>query len=762
MTFVSPSASSAGPSVSASTSSSGSHRLSDLAVLGGLMLTLGLALITRFSDFRSAPFLLFLFMIGAGPILAAGILAAADGRLSGALLVLRSGLLALLAALIVDLAVRWGGRLAGAGVAALGGLWAYAQIRRGGFWSEATSRLDAGLLVLVALGTFLLSPFDPQAAVPVGLLDYAVKAPQFSLWLALGIAWTALGLWLRQREGWAFIKSRRFLAGGAVVLAGVVILLMYDDTHFVDFGHYVPSIGPAVHALRGGVPMVDVYSVYGFLPWFVYRLVFAIFEPAFGPAAVLVRLINLAYFALLFATLLVVTRRWVSAAWFFVPALLIALCSHVQGFDGMWNLNALPMTMGGRYLIPAAMTLTLAWKGGQPVRAVALPLIGVAALSSIEILAFALAPWGLCVLCEAIRRRSPRYLLQEVAWAIVDVGIAQAILIGGIRVIYGRWVDYGPYFSLFFQFRPAEESIWSVTFPSLYALWFPIGLVYFLVIAVAMHRAFRLEPSSTLVERLLPVASLGMGPLTYFFGRPQEGTLNVVCLPFAVVAIAVAQRVFVKPQRFGPAGPVLRAVLAVTFAFITADAFEHFMRPLDPSRGNSSILRRCLSPLGCRLDELPRHIGLALHTDSLDRRTSVSAYVFDADGTRPRIEEARALVRRWGADDRQIALLADRMPNRMADSDAAIGLTTFMASGQWYPWSISAPIIDGASRLVEERTLARVSTVSDGLLVILPNEEKTMAPLNAAVLKRLRARCELQLLERGRYLSAFHTQGCMR
>ncbi|MFM9718850.1 hypothetical protein, partial [Streptomyces galilaeus] len=84
-------------------------------------------------------------------------------------------------------------------------LWAYAQIRRGGFWSEATSRLDAGLLVLVALGTFLLSPFDPQAAVPVGLLDYAVKAPQFSLWLALGIAWTALGLWLRQREGWAFI-----------------------------------------------------------------------------------------------------------------------------------------------------------------------------------------------------------------------------------------------------------------------------------------------------------------------------------------------------------------------------------------------------------------------------------------------------------------------------------------------------------------------------------------------------------------------------
>jgi hypothetical protein len=506
--------------------------------------------------------------------------------------------------------------------------------------------------------------------------------------------------------------------------------------------------------------MVDVYSVYGLLPWLVHRLAFALFEPSFGTAAVVVRVINLAYFALLLTTLFVVTRRWVSAAWFFVPALLISLCSHVQGVDGMWNLNALPMTLGGRYLIPAAMALTLAWNGGQPVRWGGLLLIGVAALASIEILAFTLAPWGLCVLCEAIRRRSPGYFLRQVALAIVAVGVAQAVLIGGVRGLYGQWVDYRPYFSLFFQFRPAEESIWSVAFPALYALWFPIGLTYFLVIAVAMHRAFRGEPSSTLVERLLPVAALGVGPLAYFFGRPQEGTLNVACLPFAVVAIAVAQRMFVKPGRFGPAGPALRAILVATFAFVTADAFEHFMRPLDPSRGNSSILRRCLSPLGCRLGEVPRHIGLALHTDSLDRRTSVSAYVFDADGTRPRIEEARALVRRWGPDDRQIALLADRMPIRMADSDAAIGLATFMATGQWYPWSISSPIIDGASPLVEDRILARVSTVADGLLVILPNEEKTMAPLGAAIAKRLRARCGLRLLEHGRYLSAFRTQGC--
>ena len=738
--------------------------MSDLAVLGGLMLVVGGALVVWFHEFRSGPFLLFLLIMLAGPLLAAGTMAAGGPRLAGALLVARLALLALLALLLAGLAVQWGGgRLAGA-VLGVGALWAAARMSRSGFWSDgaAADRLDADLLVLVALATFLLSPFDSQAKVPVGLLDYALKAPGFGLWLTLGIAWTAFGLWLRWREGWAFPRSRRLLSVVSAVLASGVILLLYDDTHFADFTHYLPSVGPAVHALRGGIPMVEVYSVYGFLPWMVHRLAFAVFEPSFGTAAVVVRLTNLAYFALLFATLLVVTRRSMSAAWFFVPALLIALCSHVPGPDGMWNMNGLPMTLGGRYLIPAAMALTLAWNGGEARRRLALPLIGVASLATIEILAFTLAPWGWCVLCEAIRKRSLRYLLIEVAWALVAVGVGQAVLIGWLQIAYGRWVDYQPYFSLFFQFRPAEQSIFSVVFPSFYALWLPIGLVYFLVMAAAVQRALRREPRGSLVERLLPVAVLGVAPLTYFFGRPQEATLNVACLPFAVVAIAVAQSVFVKPGRFGPVGPALRAVSVAAFAFIAADAFEHFMRPLDPARGNSSILRRCLSPQGCRLDEVPGRVGLALHTDSLDRRTAVSHGVFDADGTRARIEEAIALARRWGAGDRQVAMLADRMPWRMADPDASIGLTTFMATGQWYPWPISAPIIDGASPLVTGRILARVATVSDGLLVILPNQENTMAPLCAAVLRQLRSRCDLRLLEQGRELSAFRTQGCVR
>src|SRR5690349_7106934 len=102
----------------------------------------------------------------------------------------------------------------------------------------------------------------------------------------------------------------------------------------------MPLVGPALNALHGGIPMVDVFSVYGLLPWLLHRAAFAFFEPTFGTAAVVIRLLNLSYFGVVFAILMFVCRRRVSALWFFVPALLVAITSHIPGPDGMWNMNA--------------------------------------------------------------------------------------------------------------------------------------------------------------------------------------------------------------------------------------------------------------------------------------------------------------------------------------------------------------------------------------------------------------------------------------
>ncbi len=742
-------------------------RFADFATLGGLFLAVGLALVVAF-DHPSAVFLLFVFMLGLAPPLSAAFVfwnsqskAIGPEALAVILVAAKSLLLCLLVAIIAFALI---GTLIGTTVTSTVSLACAVIVVLVLRWSagpgEFSQGLDAWLIIALALAVFALSPFNPTQTVPIGLLEYAFGARHFALWLMVGIAWTAAGIWLRRHEGWAFPDKKRISEALAIMAAALVVLLLYDDSHFTDFSHYMPLIGPAVHAGRGGIPMVDVYSVYGLLPWLIYHAAFDLFMPTFGTAAVVVRVINLCYFAVILAMLVLVTRRRLSALWFFVPAIFVALTSHGNGPGVMWNMNALPMTLGGRNLLPAVMALVMIASRSQTWgRWVSLPLIALASASSIEILVFALVPWGYCLLLDAVRTRSLRLFATWIALAGVAIAATQIAFVATVYLSTGRMVDYRPYFSLFLQFRPGDGSIWSVPFVPYYALWLPIGLAYFSIMAAAGFRALRGDGSEPIVERLLPVAAFGLGPLAYFMGRPQEGALNVACLSFAVVAIGIAEGMFVNAWRYGRGAVALSRVMACAFAFIAADGFEHFMRVSDPGSGNSTILRRCLSGEGCRLGDVLPNIRLALQTQPLDPRTGVGFGVHD-DGHRQRIVEVTSMLRRFAPGAREVGMLADLYPHIFADSDPAIGLTAFMATGQWYAWSVSSPVIDGASPLVADRVLRRVASTPSGTLIITPNRADDWAPLNKAILERLRETCHLRPLEKGQYHTAFLTEDC--
>ncbi|MBS0546267.1 MAG: hypothetical protein JSR24_00880 [Proteobacteria bacterium] len=746
----------------------------DLMTLGGLLLSICLGLVLTF-EYPSVVFLAFAFMLGIAPLIAALVVFGSErrgleavGALSVARLAVKIPLLWLLLALLalVALVIEHGPIVTptrqmsilsmAIGAAVLLALRLTKVSRTRGF-------LDGALIVALALAVFAMSPFNPPNRVPIGLVQYALEAPGFWGWLLVGAAWTAVGLWLRRREGWAFGAWRRSLEALAICIGAIVVLLMYDDSHFTDFSHYMPLIGPAMHAMRGGIPMVDVYSVYGLGPWLVHRAMFELFSPTFGTAAVTVRVVNVLYFATILAMLCCVTRRRLSAMWFFIPAILVALTSHGSGgLDGMWNMNALPMTLGGRNLLPALMALVMVVSRGRDWgRWVALSIIMLAALSSVEILVFVLASWGYTLLLDSVRTRSVRLLVIWLMLAVVAIALAHLVFVAIVYLSTGAIVDYRPYFSLFFQFRPAEESIWSVPFVPYYAMWAPIGFAYFTIMAMAGLRALRGESPNSIIDRLLPVVAFGLGPLSYFMGRPQEGTLNVTCLSFAVVAISLAECLFIKASRFGGGAVVLSRVMAVAFAFIVADGFEHFMRPTDPSRGNSSILRRCLSADGCSFGEVGRNIWLALHTYPLDQRTGVGFGVHD-DGHRQRIEEVVDMMRRLTSRAPKVGVLADLFPLIFADSDPAIGITAFMYTGQWYAWSVSSPINDGVSPLASEKILQQVAATSSGLVIIVPNQTDGWAPLNKAILERLHKTCDFKALETGRYHSAFMMEGCRK
>lgn len=752
-----------------------SARIAAYATIGGLFLMAGLILVWRFGSFRPTVFLIFLFTSIIAPLLSAFLVYRYEDNLNAraTLVVAKAFLLSVLVTLLglacIESLIRprpvplW--ILVAILIATAATTAVVARPKTAGSPTRPTAvgPIDAALVLALAAVVFVFSPFDPAAPVTVGFLDYIQEVPHFFYWLLVGIAWTAAGIWLRRREGWAFPHKKKFLESIAVIIAILVIVMLYDDTHFVDFVHYEPLVAPAIFATRGGVPMVDAFSQYGFLPWFIYRLAFIVFAPTFGTAAVVTRLINLCYFGLILATLCAVSRRRLSALVFYVPALIIAITSQNPGPTGMWNMNALPMTLGGRWWLPAAMALLLTL---QPRRSwtpwAALALLAIASLASFEILAFTLAPWGFCLLLNAIRSRSARLLLVQCAAAGAAIIAAQALFVGIIYLSTGKLVNYELYFDLISQYQPSEDSFWSVPFVPNYALWLPVGLAYFLVMAAAGYRALRGDAPNSIVERLLPVAVFGLGPLAYFFGRPQEGTLAISCLAFAVVAIGIAETIFVNARRFGPVGPALAATVALAFAFATADGFEHFMRPPDPSRGNSSILRRCFTAEGCRLADVPRNVSFALHTQPLDPRTEVGYLVEGHRNERARITEAISMLRRLAPNDPTVGMLTDFYPDRYADASSAIGITAFMATHQWFAWSMTSPVYDGLSPKITNRVLKRVDATSSGLLVIVSKERTGWAPINQKILDHLAARCRLEPIETDEFLSALRTENCAR
>jgi hypothetical protein len=759
------------------------ERLIAFACVGGVLLLAGLALVMRFEHFRPMVYLVYVFMMGLGPPLAAWLLYAGERATPSraatfeAALLAAKGLLLSASAVLVLLA------LASAATEPRP-IWAWALIvvllavpvlagaRLAGGVTRLASRLDAWLVIALVVVVFVFSPFKPHDSLPFGFVNYALNTPDFTLWATVGVIWTAVGIWLRRQEGWAFPHRKRRLELLALAAVGLVIVGLYDDTHFVDFSHFAPIVGPALHSMRGGTPMVDTFSQYGFLTWFVHRLAFTLFEPTFGTAAVVTRLLDASYFLTIGLIVFFVARRRLTALWFFVPALIVAVMSHDVGDGNGWNMHALPQAFGGRYLVPAVMALLLvaapsATRGRPWTRWAALALIGLASLCAIEQLVYVLAIWGYCLAVDSVRLRSVRHLVREAILGVAAVGVAQIVFIVVLHATTGALPNYGLYFLLVSRFRPSEDSHWSVPFVSDYAMWLPIGLAYFLVMATAGYRALKYpasrgDSSDTIVERLLPVAVFGLAPLSYFFGRPQEAALCTSCLPFAAVLIGVAEGVFFDANRGGAAGRAVFWSMAFVFAFTIADGFEHFMRPIEIDRGNATVLRRCLGEGGCRLGDVPRNIGLALHTQPLDQRTSVGLGSDRSrrDGRR-RIEEVISMLHRLAPPAAGVALLTDFDPLGFADSDNAIGLTAFMSSKQqWFPWQITSPFNDGRSPHITARILERVASTPDGLLVIVPKDRDGWEIFDQKVWKALSERCRLSPVEDGKYHLAYVTKDC--
>jgi hypothetical protein len=611
--------------------------------------------------------------------------------------------------------------------------------------------LDLVLAVALTGVLVLFSPLDTTLPLASTMIGYIRDTPRFGLFIAAGVTYVALALLAGFWEGRTSAGSARtWLVRLALLLGLALALSLYDDGHWTDIGHYAPLIGPALHSKAGGVPMADIYCQYGLAPWLLIRAMFDLSDPAAGAAAIVVRLLNVAFFMTFVLIAFVVSQRKIRAMLLVMPMLLAGIAFHA----GHLNLNGLPSTQGMRYLLPMLAAFLVALDPPRPwvVRSAVVILIA-ASFWSIETFLFTLMAWGGPKAVEAIRDRSAAAFFKRLAVAFALIAVAHLIFLLGLYIYSGRVADYIPYADIFIGFLIGRGNWpWPMAMKTEFLWWIPVWLAYFLTVALSLLGAMRREPRG-ITDRLLGVALVGIGALSYYVGRSSETTLGLSFLPFALIAICAYERV--ADSRAAPIGQrvATSGLLLAIFALVFAFGVERLSRELDVLKGNSTVLRRCFSPEGCSPMRVASRIRAATQM-VVDYRYPPVPKLADMP---VRVAELVGMLRSYAPDAARVAVLVE------VDGESALtwfyGLMAFQQTGQWYRWQTSSPLNDALSPILARRIVG-AAMVGDGDPLIIAKQEEKLIKLEQDILSKIRSACRLTKIGESESFAAFRAEEC--
>ncbi|SME98871.1 hypothetical protein SAMN06265365_107216 [Tistlia consotensis] len=544
------------------------------------------------------------------------------------------------------------------------------------------------------------------------------------------------------------------LAWLPLALVLCLALLLYDDGHFIEYAHYAAYVGPALHALHGGVPMVEVYSQYGFLPWAVLSLVYHWLPETFGTAAVVVRLFTLAWFAVFVLTAYRLVEDKAVGLLLAAVGLIWAVTFH----GNLFNLNALPSTEGYRYLLPqfAILFLAVARRGRERTLGLAL-LAGIASLTSIEAVVMTAGPVGALAFLTAVRDRSLRALLRDGLAGLAGIAAAQALLTLMLLVFYGRLPDYAPYLELTGTFEPgsAATAAWARPMPSAFGLWVPFSVPLFAVLALAFRDALAGRPDHPRAWLLVPAAVLAVGEASYYVGRSFTTTLGLALLPFLLVVL-VGIDALLQRWRSRPARELRweRLLVGLAIAAVFAFSLERFARPYNPGKGNATILRHCFTEAGCAPATVLGRIDRAINEQAIElREDDPKNYVFAGQDLPERLSEILTLAHEDGESERT-GLLVDttHLPY--------LGVLAFTELGTWYRWPISSSDNDSGSSSLIRLILGSALPARDGEQLIVEKEHDILSLAERELFAQYQARCTLETVQQTRFYEVLRTRDC--
>jgi hypothetical protein len=629
---------------------------------------------------------------------------------------------------------------------------------------------DCVLTIGLFVATFMLFWIDPSDRQSLNLFTRLFIAPPFSespapfglgpalLFAGLLVVAVAAMGWLefelRQRGSARLETIRTSMLCAAIFLT---VVSYFDFSLNIDVFHYLGNIGPAVHMLHGGTPMVDTFSLYGPGPIIATYAGLAIGPVTFGTAQITVQIFNFAFYSIWLVCL------YRMSSWK-LPALLLGFLSigvflALYG-SGYQNANNAPSVLGLRYLPPITMILALsclrAPRRFSTFTALSTCLAGLWSFETmVGTLAIHVAFLGLL----ALRDRSPLRLLYDSVTALLPAAGAIVLITIGTLLRAGTLPDFGTYLRYLSELRALP---WSVVADPMFLGWIAPLLAVFVVFNDAWTRV--LEPTArvtgldgeALLYRFVPMAILLMQQSSYFVGRSIEATLDLAIFPFSALAITgalaavgavLADKGAIRLFALIPVA-ILLWVLSFTSLSLLRENYSTIVRPCENSGRCASapysfLLHECRDHGRCTPAALARGLDEMMHKRPILEGVGEPAtdWGFDRRGV---VRDALSMIETLAPNEPTVIVLIGHVLSAAADDETASDFA-LMYSGKWHRLPRSFMLSDrlrfGPS-LVQRMKEAPIQ-LQEGELVLVRRSADAMGPVETGILESIKAKATL-------------------
>jgi hypothetical protein len=471
------------------------------------------------------------------------------------------------------------------------------------------------------------------------------------------------------------------------VFAFFIIISLFDPSLSHDPHHYNSYTGPAMATLGGWLPMVDIHTHYGFLPYLLVAFLYQFIPPSYEGMTLLVALANVLQLLVVFLILKKVIQNKILL---YVGGILAILYYQIHIGN---NSIAFPSTSGYRHLPTFLLLCSLIYLPlAKKFHFMSVLALIFCSFWSVDQLFFGtILYWAFLVAESWAKRESILNILISLVIVVLIVIISHVLYSIGMFVSTGYWPRYDLAIETVMSFFVVG---WAYPINIDILLFGFHALAYSLVLSYSLYVFFMRDTEEReqqwhVMKYYFLIAIIGICHCQYFVGRSSEIALKYYSIPLGILFLCLIDRTFVMKGFYYFKVPII-ILLLIILPLLTGSIVEYFVVPgsfqyseqqgfsFDESNGSfrrvHSVLRRMLSSKNTLRNVL----------------NDVKQGVLEPDyprwiGSSPfKVEEAVKLIRKWQPEEDRLLLFMT----------GDFGVSSLMYSNKAYKYPIGFATID--------------------------------------------------------------------